>query len=189
MTKTQQYRPLLFIPPPSCCRPQRIFPGVTCQVTGERKYCHWSPKFALITKAFTIDVPTRRASTRSRLASDTGAPLGPSLHLLFTALAKSFQGRRPKHRRGRPLAKESRVSNIMQRRFLCRYNRPTRHIGILTSDTGPSFHHSAPLSHCSRRTFCGQRAILEGRALDRETPKIEEAEKTLIIVFPAGQSR
>ena len=147
VTKTQQYRPPLFIRPLSLCRPQRIIPGATCLVTGGRSHWLRRARFALIAKAFTIAVPTRRARTGSQLASNTGAPLSPSLHSLFTALAESFRGRRIKHRRGRPLAEETRVSSILKIRFLGRYNRPTRRVGKHTSDSGPSFHHSAPLSY------------------------------------------
>ena len=158
VTKTQQYRPLLFIPPPSCCRPRRIIRGATCRVTGGKSHCLRRTKFALIAKAFTIAVPTRRARTRSRLASNMGAPLGPSLHLLSTALAESFRGRRPKHWRGRSLAEEARVSSILQRHFLRRYNRPTRTRWQTHKRSVPSSHHSAPLSYRPRRTLRGRRA-------------------------------
>ena len=126
VTNTQQYRPPPFIPPPTRCRPQRIIPGATCRVTGGRGRWLRRTKFVLIVKVLTIAVLTRRARTWSRIASNTSAPLGPSSPLSLYRTRRIIQGRRNKHRRGRPLAEEARVSRIPQRRFLRRYSRPTR---------------------------------------------------------------
>ena len=159
MTKIQQYRPLLFVPPPSRCRPPTDHSGINLPSYRQEKpfstedqvrpyhegvhHCHTN-------KAGEDTVTTRELYGRAARPppSTRSLPHSPN-HSGGDALSTGREGHwRKKHEYLAYCKDASFVSTIGQR----------GHVGKHTSDPGPSFHHSAPLSYCPRRTLRGRRA-------------------------------